>query len=338
MATRYPLPGSRAPDASWLKARAIVARLPEINKEVWLVASLILIAAGLNFLVASNHMVLGFYTLPTLVSAYLYGRRHATLTALASALVVALAMILRPQVLTDPSGLDPATEAWLEIVVWGGILIITGYAMGSLYEHKQAQVEELRRTYNGILVILQQFIAKDKYTQNHSYRVSVYATRIATEMGLGQDRVEDVRSAALLHDIGKLDTSREILYKAARLTDDEFGEMKQHVEKGVGLLQPIGGSLRRILPIILSHHEKYDGTGYHGTSAEDIPLEARIISVADVYDALTSDRPYRKGMSPYEAKEVISSGAGQDFDPAAVQAFLACFAKGEMEIPEVIVV
>ena len=330
-------PGGSRSERVWTEARGIARRLPDLNREIWLVASLLVVAALMNFMVASNHMVLGFYTGPTLLSAYLYGRRHATLTALASTLVVVLTMVLRPEYFTGSSGFTAATEAWLEIVVWGGILILTGYAMGTLYEHNQAQLRELRQTYNGVLMLLQQFISKDKYTQNHSYRVSVYASKIAGEMGLGRERIEDVRSAALLHDIGKLDTTRDILYKAARLTEDEFQEMKGHVEKGVNFLQPIGGSLRRILPIILTHHDKFDGTGYHPTKGLDIPLEARIITVADVYDALTSDRPYRKAMSPFEAKEVISEKAGSDFDPQVVQAFLAIFAKGGMEIPEVMV-
>ena len=167
--------------------------------------------------------------------------------------------------------------------------------MGTLYEHKSAQVRELRETYHGVLMLLRHFISKDKYTENHSYRVSVYAARIAARLDLGPERIEDVRAAALLHDIGKLEISRELLYKAARLTKDEFEEVQRHVDKGVGLLESVGGSLRRVLPIILAHHDKFDGTGYHPLRGEEIPIEARIISVADVYDALTSDRPLSQG-------------------------------------------
>ena len=102
-------------------------------------------------------------------------------------------------------------------MVWGGTLIVTGYLMGTLYEHKNEQINELRETYQGVLLILRHFISKDTYTENHCYRVSVYATRIAAEIDLPTDRIEDVRAAALLHDIGKLDISRDLLYKAARL-------------------------------------------------------------------------------------------------------------------------
>ena len=88
-----------------------------------------------------------------------------------------------------------------------------------------------------------------------------------------------------------------------------------------------------MIPIILAHHDKFDGTGYHSTRGEAIPVEARIIAVADVYDSLTSDRPYRKAMSPFEARELIVKGSGTDFDPDVVDAFLATFSRGELEVP-----
>jgi len=113
--------------------------------------------------------------------------------------------------------------------------------------------------------------------------------------------------------------------------------MKSHVEKGIKILTPVGGSLRRILPIILAHHDRFDGTGYHPTKGEDIPIEARIITVADAYDAMISDRPYRKGMSPIEARDAILKAMGQDFDPSVVKAFESAFRKQRMEVPEVLV-
>jgi putative nucleotidyltransferase with HDIG domain len=312
-------------------------RLSEVNRELWLVLSLFVIAALLNSLVTLHRMVLGFYVLPTLFSAYYYGRRHATLTAVASVFLVVLLTYFNPGLFSMEPTTTLAGSKWFDIVAWGGTLLITAYAMGTLYENKEIHLRELRQTYHGVLLILRNFIAKDKYTQNHSYRVSVYATRIAAYLGMGFERIEDVRAAALLHDIGKLDISREILYKAARLTQEEVEEMEKHIEKGVGILEPVGGSLRRVIPIILAHHDKFDGSGYHPTRAEEIPLEARIIAVADAYDAMTSDRPYRKAMSPFDAKEALVKGAGTDFDPKVVNAFLAAFARREMEIPEVVV-
>ncbi len=311
-------------------------RLTDVNKELWLVLSLFFLAGVMNFLIASHRMVLGFYVVPTLFSAYYYGRRHAVLTAFASLFTVILLVHFNP-VLFSTVGTGSPEDKWYDITIWGGVLVVTAYAMGTLYDHKQNHIRELRETYHGVLLILRHFISKDEYTQNHSYRVSIYAAKVASYLGLNSERIEDVRAAALLHDIGKLDISKEILYKAARLTQEEFEEMKRHVEKGVEILEPVGGSLRRVLPIILSHHDRFDGSGYHPTLGNDIPLEARIIAVADVYDSLTSDRPYRKAMSPFDAKEVITKESGTEFDPQVVDAFLAAFRKGEMEVSEVLV-
>jgi len=312
-------------------------RLAEVNKELWLILSLVVIAAILNFLVAPHRILLGLYTLPTLFSAYFYGRRHATLTAVASVLVVILVVHSNSSLFAQPKATPLPGERWYDLTLWAGILIITAYTMGTLYDHKEARVRELRETYHGILLILRQFISRDKYTQNHSYRVSIYATAIATRLGLDSERIEDVHAAAFLHDIGKLDISRQILYKAASLSEEEYKEIQRHVEEGVEILGTVGGSLRRVIPIVLAHHDKFDGSGYHPTRGEKIPLEARIISVADVYDSLTSDRPYRKGIPPFDARDIILKGSGTEFDPKVVDGFLEAFRRGEMEVPEIVV-
>jgi putative nucleotidyltransferase with HDIG domain len=313
----------------------VVKQFEKVNRELWVVFSMFIIAAVMNFVVSGQRMVLAFYTLPTVFSAYHYGRRHATLTAFASVLLVVLLVWANPIIVQNATRFQG--EQWLDIVVWGGILLVTGYTMGSLYEHKDKQVHELRETYLGILMILRQFISNDKYTENHSYRVSVYATKIAAQLNLDQERIEDIRAAALLHDIGKLDVSRQILYKAARLTESEVVQMQEHVSRGAAILEPVGGSLRRVLPIILSHHDKFDGSGYTPSQGENIPIEARVIMVADVFDSLTSDRPYRKAMAPHEARETIMQGSGKEFDPKVVDAFVTAYRKGELEIPAFVV-
>jgi putative nucleotidyltransferase with HDIG domain len=323
----------RLPSPAWWNR--MLSRLAQANKELWLILSMLLIAGVANYLVTSGRMVLGFYTLPTLFSAYFYGRRHAVLTAVASSFFIGLLAHVNPGLLKDDSTVT--NGPLYDLVIWGGILMVTAYAMGTLYERQKTHLEELRQTYHGLLLLLRQFVSKDKYTENHCYRVSVYASRIAAYLGFSKERIEDVRAASLLHDIGKLDTSRELLYKAARLTREEFAGMRKHVDKGAAMLEPVGGPLHRIIPIILAHHDKYDGSGYHAATGAGIPLEARVITVADVYDALTSDRPYRKAMSPFDAKEIIVKGRGHDFDPQVVDAFLLAFKKREMEVPEIIV-
>jgi putative nucleotidyltransferase with HDIG domain len=317
------------PAANLARARQQFER---VNKELWLILSMFVIAWLLNSVVDAGRMMLSFYTLPTLGSAYLYGRRHATLTAFASVLLVGLLSGITPGVLAAGGAASIPITAWADFAAWGGMLVVTGYLMGSLCEHKNEQLREMRETYHGVLTLLRHFISKDEYTEHHSHRVSEYAARIAAHLSLPSDRIEDVRAAGLLHDIGKLEVSRELLYKAARFTREEYEEIQRHVDRGVSVLENVGGSLRRVIPIVLAHHDKFDGSGYHPTRGDEIPLEARIVSVADVYDSLTSDRPYRKAMSPFDAKDIITKGAGTEFDPRVVEAFLAAFRFGEMDV------
>ena len=308
--------------------------LANVNKELLLILSIVASAGLITLLITGQRMALTVYNLPALFAAYYFGRRRAVEAATASILLVTWLDMMHPSVLGKESA---ALLGWSDLAIWAGFLLISAYATGTLYEHGERRLRELRETYYGVLQILNHFISNDKFTQNHSYRVSLYATQIAGEMGTSEDRIEDVRAAALLHDIGKLDTSREILYKAARLTEDEMTHMRGHVDKGMGMLSPVGGSLQRILPIVLAHHDRFDGTGYHAAKGEEIPIEARIISVADVYDALVSDRPYRKGISPFEARDTIIKAAGKDFDPRVVKAFEAAFRKQRLDVPEVLV-
>jgi putative nucleotidyltransferase with HDIG domain len=329
--------GSLASDASADKSRFKVG-LATINQELWLVLSLFVIAGLFNWLVASHRMILGLYTLPTIFSAYVYGRRHAVLTASASIFMVLILLWKDSGLFAGSAPFVLNYAEWSELITWASLLLITAYAMGTLYDRTERHLTELRQTYFGLLTILQQFISNDKYTHNHSYRVALYASSIAARMGFTQERIDDVRAAALLHDVGKLETSRELLHKAASLTPEEMAEMRKHVQKGVALLEPVGGSLRRVLPIILAHHDKFDGSGYGPSKGDEIPIEARVLAVADAFDTLTSDRPYRRAVTPFEARQIIVSSAGTNFDPAVVDAFVNAFEHSEMEIPEALVV
>gem|GEM_PF-157826 len=315
----------------------VAKELYKVNKELWLVLSLVILVALTNFLIDSQNLLLSLYYLPTVISAYFFGKRHATLTALASILLVILMVYYIPGLVEGKSLKEFFLDKWRELAVWGGSLIITAYAMGTLYDRYKEKIKELKKTYHGVLLILRHFISKDEYTENHCYRVSVYAAKIAQYLGLTEEQIEDLRAAALIHDIGKLKVSREILYKAAKLTQEEFEEMKRHVTSATELLNPLQGTFGRIIPIILAHHEKYDGSGYLGLKGHEIPLEAKILAVADVYDALISDRPYKKGLPPFEAKEIIVKGAGTHFDPQVVAAFVQAFEAGEMDVPHIMI-
>src|SRR5579872_6721152 len=314
-----------------------ISRLAQVNKELLLIFSIVASAALVNFFVEGQRLVLTFYNLPTLFAVYYFGRRRAVQASVATILFVVWVNVMHPSLFNRGPVPSEDLLGWSDLAIWAGFLIIFAYATGTLHEHSEQRMRELRETYFGVLQILSQMISNDKFTQNHSYRVSVYATQIALELGMREDQVEDVRAAALLHDVGKLEVSREVLYKAARLTDDEMKEIKTHVERGVEMLSPVGGSLRRMLPIILAHHDKFDGSGYHPTKGQDIPIEARIITVADAYDAMISDRPYCKGITPVEGRDAILRGAGSIFDPAVVKAFDSAFRKQTLEISEILV-
>ena len=163
---------------------------------------------------------------------------------------------------------------------------------------------------------------KDHYTGEHVERTVRYATKIAENMNLSQEDIERIRRAAILHDLGKVGITEKILHKKSALSKSEMQEIKRHPQIGVDIIRPIR-HLHDVIPLILGHHERWDGKGYPAKlKGEEIPLGARIIAVADVYQALTSNRPYRKAFSGKQAVAIIKKGAGIKYDPQVVDAFL----------------
>lgn len=161
--------------------------------------------------------------------------------------------------------------------------------------------------------------ARDIYTKGHSERVSDFAKAMALKLGLDDERVELVHIAAHLHDIGKIGISDTILNKSEKLTDEEYEIIKTHSQIGYDILSK-SDSLNYIAKIILHHHEAYDGSGYpHAIKGEDIPLESRIIAIADSIDAMTSDRPYRKALSMDRCKDELERCSGSKYDPILVR-------------------
>jgi putative two-component system response regulator len=165
--------------------------------------------------------------------------------------------------------------------------------------------------------------AKDHYTRGHSQRVTLYSMAIAARLDLPPDHLEDLRYAAILHDLGKIGVREAILNKPGALTSEEFREVVRHPEVATRILSPIP-LFREILPSILHHHERFDGTGYPGRIAgAEIPLYSRIMAIADTYDAMTSSRAYRPALSEEEATAEIRRCAGTQFDPELVFVFLS---------------
>ncbi|MDD5015802.1 MAG: HD domain-containing protein, partial [Atribacterota bacterium] len=183
--------------------------------------------------------------------------------------------------------------------------------------------QKIQDSYFEIVKALAQAIeAKDPYTHGHSERVMQYAVQIAQKLGLSEEEIDSLRYAAILHDIGKIGVRGIILNNPNGLSGEEYDEIKKHPLVGEGIIKPIE-LLQPIRPLIRHHHEWYNGKGYpDGLFGENIPLGARILAVTDAYDAMESDRPYRKALTKETALQELKRGSGTQFDPKIVELLL----------------
>ncbi len=288
--------------------------MSKIAKESLLLLSLFLIAAMVQFFAESLPMALCFYFLPTLYSAYYFGRRHATLTAFACVFLVVLLDFLnnlmpRHAVLALPG------ERLFNFAIWAGILVVVGYVMGTLYERKESMTTDIRESFSGLLLVLQHVMANEKLGVGENQRVVEASTRMAEAMGLGSDRVELLRSAVLLRDMSKLGISIDILYNAADMSRDEVVASFRKSRKTDARTQAAGNSLRRVIPIIVAQQIVRE----QGARSVNVPIEAHILAVADAYQKLISGAG-GKALSPYQAEQEILAGAGQKFHAGVVSA------------------
>lgn len=181
---------------------------------------------------------------------------------------------------------------------------------------QQLTANEMLQTLVAVLAL------RDPNTWSHSMQVTRLAMALGKRIGLSSSELKCLHRGALLHDIGKMGVKDSILYKPDKLTPEEYGQMKHHPENGAQILSLALG-MKSITPIVLYHHERYDGRGYpEGLAGTDIPLLARIVSLADAYDAMTSNRPYRKAMTEGEALKEVKAELGKQFDPELGQVFI----------------
>lgn len=174
--------------------------------------------------------------------------------------------------------------------------------------------------------------AKDHYTYGHSENVSRYAVKLAKGAGFDKEKIDIVRNAGLLHDIGKIGVPESILTKAEKLTKKEYEIMKKHVDISITIIKHIP-NLIKVIPAIMSHHERYDGKGYpRGIKGENIPIEGRCLCIVDAFDAMTTDRPYCKALSTEEALVELRKFSGTQFDPGLVEIFIKLLKEGEIEV------
>ena len=288
---------------------------------------------ALNYAVSPHILLAGPYTLPTILSAFLFGRRQALYAAVLSILLVVF--LNSPyHGLLGPMGQfefdTPST--WAQIALWGVILLATAWLTGVLREHGKACRQEIRQAYHGLLLILQHFITLDEDREDHAFRVSMYAARIAAQMGLVKEYIEDIRTAARLHDLGRQKTSRTVLNKVIRLSKDAQVSIAAHLPLGPEHLTPLGDSLARVLPMLITVNETTQRLDILPHKRPTQPLGAKILAVADLYDALLSPGSNRSALSPLEARQQILAKAGSELDAEVVDAFARAFDQGRMEL------
>lgn len=201
-----------------------------------------------------------------------------------------------------------------------------------LLRTREIEVAQLQRAYEASLTLLANAIdVRDVYTRGHVERVTAYCQAIAASLGWSGRRMEQLRFGAILHDIGKIFIGEEILFKPGPLTSSEWDQIREHPITGARMLERVP-FLVPIMPTVRNHHERWDGGGYpDGLMSEDIPLEARIVAIADSFDAMTIDRPYRAAFEHEAAYQEILNGSGLAYDPTVVAAFQKAWDSGQVK-------
>ena len=292
----------------------------KINKELLLLLFLVVIAAMIHFLVASQAITLVFYFLPTLYSAYYFGRRHATLTACASVGLVVLLTYLNPAMFTRRAENLPIDSRWFDVAVWGGVLVVAAYAMGTLYERNQKSLKELKDGYDGMLVILQQFLSNQN-SDADSCRLSSHVVKIAGALGLDPESSEDLRTAALLSKVNQIGISNEILYKAANLSEEDLEKGMRKIDDARATnAQLMGGSLRRAIPILVAAQQLNKTDANPANSI----VEVQILNLAEKFEALMNAAGLAKMPSSQVVEKIAKESEGK-YDSMIVDAFVKAF-------------
>lgn len=295
-----------------IKAAGIVAMIMGITIMAWLAKG---IPADYERLLMVTFRQL--YLLCVILTAIWFGTRGVMIAA------GVITLLYSPIIITYAQNPYSRPEL-LDLFTSVGLLWLVAISSGALVGQLRTMLLKLAETREDTLMAIICALDRrelDSRLEAHSVRVRQYAVYIARRMQLPQRRIALLSQAALLHDIGKIGVPDSILIKSSSLNDDEWEHMATHSDKGYRILTEIP-AMEDIAPIVRAHHERWDGKGYpQGISGEEIPIEARIFGVADAFDAMLTDRPYRRALSFDEARRRIIEGAGTQFDPEVVEVF-----------------
>jgi putative nucleotidyltransferase with HDIG domain len=313
----------------WATVKQVWDRSTKQQRELLFFAAVVFVSCTIQILLPHKFIAMNFFYLPTVMAAYCLGTRFGGLTAFLSFLIIAIYATADPQ-----AYLFQGTPLLLifDLLIWGAFLGLTAVIVGLLCERLNEKRQELQAAYVGVLEILTRFLeSADTYTKSHSVRVAELSTAIAVKMGVGEQEVETIRAGALLHDIGKTDAI-DLVQRASALSVAEKSKVDSHTTCGAELVRSVGSILKETIPIILYHHHYFGGrNSQEGPAGHDLPLGARIVAVADAYDAIVTDRPYRHGRAPWEAIKELEACEGIQFDPAVVEAFKATLPRDLIE-------
>lgn len=283
-------------------------------------------------MITGNTLLVFVYILPMSAMLVLYHQPKLTLYYGIAALALNLGMVIWWCITNtvDESRFKDLEIQMAVLVLYFGCAYLTAKLYDRSYQSNVRYIDVLsdkndqinRMTFETIEAISSTIDAKDEYTRGHSNRVADYSVIIAAELGFSEDKLSDIRYIALLHDIGKIGVPDSILKKKGRLSDEEYEEMKHHTVAGEMILSGVE-TIPDLMVGAKYHHERFDGKGYpSGLKGEEIPFVARIIAVADAFDAMTTDRVYRKRLPTEVVMAELEKGKGTQFDPKVVQAFI----------------
>ncbi|MEX2534702.1 MAG: HD-GYP domain-containing protein [Trueperaceae bacterium] len=272
---------------------------------------------------AHDFAIHGMY-IPIVIAAYFFGLRGAIAVAVMAALAHS------PLTTFVSLGSADGSADWLiRLVFYLGVAAVAGRLLGLVDERRKSLIRTQITALKSFAVVVE---TEDEPDGEHCERVAANARILGEGMGLKRPELEELYWAGLLHDIGKITVPREILRKPGGLTLEEYLVMRRHARLGANLLSSIN-SFKRVAEGVGAHHERWDGSGYPGgLQGERIPLFGRILAIVDVFEALSSDRPYRKALARQDALEELRNGAGSQFDPRLVELYEQLFAQGRIKV------